>query len=190
MGQPVWTAPARREGSYRESFLQGRRGESTKAKASSIWRPHPSHTQQPPPAQLLQRGRCFQGLFHIRQWTAAKPHKPSTTCANKRAAVAAAPGGCCAAVNFFQMLGAFHQASADEPPPSTSIHIQSPCKEGLFALHSLCSLAAQGKQSTRPKRRSALPERPSSPHQCEMARSYSQITEKRFRDQTFPKPKS
>lgn len=43
--------------------------------ASGIWRPHPSHTQHPQPAQLLQ-GRSIQSLFHIRPWTAAIPTNP------------------------------------------------------------------------------------------------------------------
>lgn len=61
---------------------------------------------------------------------------------------------------LFQMLGAFYQASTTaQPPPSTSVHIQSLRKESLFPL-----LGCRGSRpATRPARTSVLPERPSSP---------------------------
>ena len=114
--------------------------------ASSIWRPHPSHTQQPPPAQLLQRGRSVQSFF-----TLGRGRLPNPTHPPLRVLIKGRSGGCpqrrLRAGEVFQMLGAFHQVSAASPPPSTSTHIQSLLKGGLFALHPLRSLAAPGKHS-------------------------------------------
>lgn len=88
----------------------------SESRASNIWKPHPSHTQQPPTAH------CFKGLVLPEAFctlddgwlpspTNGQRHKSSTACINKRAAAEAVPGECGMVVNSSD-AGAFHQAFA------------------------------------------------------------------------------
>lgn len=86
------------------------------SEGASIWKPHPSHTRQPPPAQLLQRAEPSGGLFCIRPWLAAKAHSPPL-CAGIKGGGAAASEGCGARVSSVRCWVPFikHQPSPLAP---------------------------------------------------------------------------
>lgn len=144
----------------RAHSLSGREESTREGEASSIWRPHPGRTQQPPPAGCFKGADPSRGLFCIRRWTAAKSHKPSTARADKSAARRRALEDV-ARGDPFPTPGAFHHASAR--PSGSTLNPRShpaPARGG-----GLCSMLPAAwpyreNQSTRPTRRIILPERP------------------------------
>lgn len=95
---------------------------------------------------------------------AAKSHKPSTMYVNKRAAGAAAPGGCGVAGNFVRCWclssGVCRASWLWNKPAFTSNHST---RKGVCTPCSMQRGCVGKTQSTRPKRRFILPQRPTRP---------------------------